>query len=240
MGPDLARRSDPAGADVSGSRSSALVVASRLTPSWGTLVQLLTTARSYPAASCNRPVGEYRRLVGMTISPNRSSLLIDTINGRGHVMGTTGTQDSPLHVDQHNEGGAVVVRAAGEVDLGTAHTLIKYLTSAAEEVTPPAPVVADLREIQFFGSQGLAALVTAQQQCQQHHTALRLLVGPTVRRTLDITGMVDVLTICPTLTDALHPPDDPMNHVDVAVEGAERLSERGWCLGLVGGGEGTE
>ena len=72
--------------------------------------------------------------------------------------------DDRLHVDQRSEGTAVVLRAVGEVDGSTAPILAKHLTRAAETVTPPGPVVADFRELEFFGSTAISVLLVAHQQ----------------------------------------------------------------------------
>jgi anti-anti-sigma factor len=111
--------------------------------------------------------------------------------------------DDRLHVDHRVEGTAVVVRAVGEVDMFTAPVLAKQLTRAAEVVTPPAPLVADFRELRFFGSSGISALLVAYQQCQRQSVPLRVVAGPAVTRRLGMVGVLDVLMICPTLTDAL-------------------------------------
>jgi len=114
-----------------------------------------------------------------------------------------GRQNGLLHVERRSEGTAVVVRAVGEVDMHTAPLLDDHLTVATELATPPAPVVADLRDVHFFDSKGIAALIGAQQRCQQQNTGLRVLVSTPVMRPIAVLGMTDVFTLCPTLTAAL-------------------------------------
>lgn len=115
----------------------------------------------------------------------------------------THSQDFHLHVDQRVEGNAVIVRAVGEVDMLSVPVLAEQLTLAAETATPPGPVVADLREVVFFGSNGISALLVAQDECKQHDVAFRVLGTRIVTHPLDVTGASAALRISPTLTDAL-------------------------------------
>jgi anti-anti-sigma factor len=112
-------------------------------------------------------------------------------------------QNGPLHVERRREGTAVVVRVVGEVDVHTAPLLDEHLTVATELATPPAPVVADLRDVHFFGSKGIAALIGAQHRCQQQRTALRVLVSTPVLRPITVLGMTDTFALYPSLTAAL-------------------------------------
>jgi anti-sigma B factor antagonist len=112
-----------------------------------------------------------------------------------------------LHIERRIEGKAVVVRAAGEVDVTTSSLLRDQLKLAAALATPPAPVVADLRDVEFCGSEGVAVLVEAAQRCQQQHAELRLIAGSAVLRPLDVLGLQDVFTLWPTLDAALDTAD---------------------------------
>lgn len=118
-------------------------------------------------------------------------------------MQTSPSPGGALQVEWRLDGPAVIVSAVGEVDMDTAPILTEHITRAAGEATPPAPVVADLRGVQFFGSSGIAALLTAHHYCARRNTGLRVLATPLVTRPLEITGAHQVLTICPTLTAAL-------------------------------------
>lgn len=97
----------------------------------------------------------------------------------------------------------MVVRAVGDVDMVTAPVLAKELAHAAETVTPPALIVADLREVRFFGSSGIATLIVAHRQCQERRVTLRVVAGPSLTKRLTMSGLVGYLTICLTLTEAL-------------------------------------
>ncbi|HEX6353427.1 STAS domain-containing protein [Actinophytocola sp.] len=113
-------------------------------------------------------------------------------------------QRSYLRVDRRSEGRAVVVRVIGEVDVDTVPLLDDQLCIATDLAIPPAPVIADLRDVHFFGSKGIAALVGAQQRCQRRRTALRVLVSAPVMRPISVLGLTDEFTLCRTLTAALH------------------------------------
>lgn len=118
-------------------------------------------------------------------------------------MSSTEAPDDRLHVDQRAEGSAVVVHAVGDVDMATAPILTQQLAHAAEVVTPPALIVADLREIQFFGSSGISVLIVAHQRCHNRGVVLRLVVGPVIMQRITIFGMQDLLTISATFAEAL-------------------------------------
>lgn len=122
-------------------------------------------------------------------------------------MSPTDLPDDDLHVDQRVEGTAVVVRAAGDVDMATAPVLAKELAHAAETDTPPALIVADLREVQFFDSSGVGTLILTHQQCQKRNITLRVVAGPSLTKRLNASGLAGYLTICLTLTEALDSSD---------------------------------
>lgn len=112
-----------------------------------------------------------------------------------------------LHIERRIEGNAVVVRVAGEVDVTTASLLRDQLKIASALATPPAPVVADLHEVGFCGSEGVAVLVEAAQRCRQQHAELRLIASGSVLRPLGVLGLRDAFTLWPTLDAALDTAD---------------------------------
>lgn len=118
-------------------------------------------------------------------------------------MSPTDLPNDDLRIDQRAEGTAVVVRAAGDIDMATAPLLAKELTHATHTITPPTLIIADLREVQFFGSSGIGTLILAHQQCQKRNITLRLVAGPSLTKRLDISGLTGFLTIYLTLTEAL-------------------------------------
>lgn len=94
--------------------------------------------------------------------------------------------------------GVPVVAVAGEVDIATAPLLRAELTTQLAQ--SPVVLVVDLREVTFFDSSGIGALLAA------HHRAADLRVvadRPAVLRTLHFSGMDTVFRVHPTLEDAL-------------------------------------
>jgi len=117
-------------------------------------------------------------------------------------------QPPPAHhadfqIEHRSLGPAVIVRAVGRVDTDTAPLLIEHVTRATHQATPPGPVVVDLREVHIFGFRGIAALLEAHHHCQQRQFDLRVLAAYSVTRPVQVSDADKVLTICPTLTEAL-------------------------------------
>jgi anti-anti-sigma factor len=109
-----------------------------------------------------------------------------------------------LHVYQRLEGLAVVLRTTGEIDMSTAPVLADELETALVSATAPAPVVADLSEVTFLSSAGLAVLLDARERCAHEGTPLRLVAtGRPVLRSLEIAGLLTLLPVYPTVTEAL-------------------------------------
>ncbi|HWN34769.1 MAG TPA: STAS domain-containing protein [Pseudonocardia sp.] len=95
-----------------------------------------------------------------------------------------------LRITPVDAGGAVVVTAAGEVDLVTGPKLRAALAELLERPAP-TPVVVDLTTVTFLGSTGIAVLVDAHWQAVQLPVPLKIVVtrdGP-VHRTLRTTGV---------------------------------------------------
>ncbi|MFC4003266.1 STAS domain-containing protein [Prauserella oleivorans] len=91
---------------------------------------------------------------------------------------------------------AFIVRAKGEIDLGTVGQLDSALDAACDKVTPPMSVVADLTGITFLASSGLSSLVRTHERCAEQGTPLRVLVGNrSVRRGFEVTGLDQMLDI---------------------------------------------
>lgn len=108
-----------------------------------------------------------------------------------------------LHVAQRREGAAVVVCAEGEIDTVTAPVLVQQFVLAIENAVPPGPIVADLRDVEFFDARGIAVLVDTARVCLREHTTLHVVPGRAVSRTLALVDAHKELTVCPTLATAL-------------------------------------
>jgi anti-sigma B factor antagonist len=97
----------------------------------------------------------------------------------------------------------LVVRVAGEVDLRTAPQLEKALDETLEQMTG-GRVVVDLADVFFLGSPGLAVLAKAAAKADQQSCQLRIVVGinPLVRRSIEVTGLDQVLVLCVNVVEA--------------------------------------
>jgi anti-sigma B factor antagonist len=95
-----------------------------------------------------------------------------------------------LRITPVDAGGAVVVTAAGEVDLASGPKLRAALSDLLEGPAP-VPVVVDLTTVDFLGSTGIAVLVDAHWQAVQLHVPLKIVVvaDGSVHRTLRTTGV---------------------------------------------------
>ncbi|MDQ3403285.1 MAG: STAS domain-containing protein [Actinomycetota bacterium] len=99
-------------------------------------------------------------------------------------------------------GGAVVVTPSGEIDLLTAPRLAEgFRTALGPETTV---IVVDLGAVTFFGSAGVAELVGVAERTAERDVPLRIVTGSSVvERVLQISGMVRVLDLRPSVAEAL-------------------------------------
>ncbi len=104
--------------------------------------------------------------------------------------------DRVFAVETTRSAGSCVLTVTGDVDAVSAPALRRLLLEALGE--PDATdVLLDLRRVTFLDSAGLTALVVADRTARDTGRTLRLRCGTAraVRRPLDITGLVAVLTI---------------------------------------------
>ena len=107
-----------------------------------------------------------------------------------------------LRVTPHHSGGAVMLAAAGEVDLLSAPVLSEAITTALAGA--PALLVVDLTEVSFLASIGITVLLEARRTAGEG-TRVRV-VAPehgVVNRTLQLTGLHEALAVTTTRDDAL-------------------------------------
>lgn len=101
-----------------------------------------------------------------------------------------------LTVDTTVVGDAVVVRAAGEIDLHTAPLLDEPVREAVESSSPR--VVVDLSQADYLDSTGLAVLVSAHKQLLAAGRSLVLRTSqPRVLRLLGLAGLTRLMTVEP-------------------------------------------
>ncbi|GAA4747349.1 hypothetical protein GCM10023199_28260 [Actinomycetospora chibensis] len=111
----------------------------------------------------------------------------------------------------HPRPGAVLVRAHGEVDLGTVEDLRAVLERAGREPHPdtdrePDHLVWDLDGITFLSAAGVGALAEAGDAARRRGADVHLIASTRpVRRVLCLCGLDEELPIAPRLVDSLSP-----------------------------------
>jgi anti-sigma B factor antagonist len=108
-----------------------------------------------------------------------------------------------LHIDLSTatDGRTLIFRLRGSFDIATAPSVRAALTDASDE---KRDVVVDLTGLEFLDSTGLGALIGAHRRATEGGGSLRLIAseGP-ILRLLNITGLIRVLAVYPSLEDAL-------------------------------------
>jgi anti-sigma B factor antagonist len=99
---------------------------------------------------------------------------------------------------------AVVVTAAGEVDISSAPRLHEALLAAIRR-PDTSVVVFDARGLTFLGSRGLAALIRALEETVRRGTSFRVVISPRspVYRVIEITGVDKEIARYETVEEAL-------------------------------------
>jgi anti-sigma B factor antagonist len=112
-----------------------------------------------------------------------------------------------LTVTEEQTADAHILSVRGEIDLSTASSLEQAVVTAVDQAAH-AVVVLDLSGVDFLSSAGISALLKAKQYGDDRNTALRLVVpeGGVMRRSLQITGLLDILPIFPSRPDAMRGP----------------------------------
>ncbi|CAM3588179.1 STAS domain-containing protein [Kibdelosporangium persicum] len=103
-------------------------------------------------------------------------------------------------VEQREE--TVVISVSGAIDLATQATFAETIQRAFQG--DEQAVVIDLTGVTFLASPGLAVLVEAQENAMRAQKDLRVAVGnDTVKRSIEITGLAQILSLAPDLRAAL-------------------------------------
>jgi len=101
--------------------------------------------------------------------------------------------DPEFSVNVTTENSTEFVAVTGDVDLATVGVLRAELTGALER---GEKVVLDLREVSFMDTQGLAAVIEAQQASAASGTRFVVVRAPaTVHRLFDMIGLSERLTV---------------------------------------------
>ena len=96
-------------------------------------------------------------------------------------------------IRQEDREGRYRLVLTGELDMAAAEQLeaavTRLCTAGALEIE------LDLRQLTFIDSQGLRAIIAAQEACATHHAAFFLIRGdhPAQRRLFEVTGLLDAL-----------------------------------------------
>lgn len=102
--------------------------------------------------------------------------------------------DGTLVVRSLENDGSRVVAFAGELDLANAGTAERALQSSLED--PSAPVIVDMRELEFIDSTGIALLVSALSRNEGgDRVSFIPSDSPAVTRVLELTGLAERLPL---------------------------------------------
>jgi anti-sigma B factor antagonist len=110
-------------------------------------------------------------------------------------------EDLSIHV--HSLGGMNVFELTGSLDIATSPTVRASLIEASER--GDHRIIVDLTRVEFLDSTGLGALIGAQRRATEFGGDVRLVVKEgQILRLLRITGLLRVLSVYPTLDDAIN------------------------------------
>src|SRR4051812_32656061 len=105
---------------------------------------------------------------------------------------TDGAMDSRIHL----------VAPQGEIDLATANELKNSLLDAIE--TNARCLIVDLSDVSFVDSTGLGVLLFVQRRMEASGGRIVTVCGdPLVRRIFEVTGVMSVLSVVETRSDAV-------------------------------------
>jgi anti-anti-sigma factor len=95
----------------------------------------------------------------------------------------------------------MVLKVAGDIGLATAPQLTEVAVAILDR--RPRMMVVDMSRVSFLASAGLAALVELQRRSAADVAFRVVAAGSTVVRPLTLSGLDTLITVRPTLTDAL-------------------------------------
>src|SRR3954468_6184887 len=105
------------------------------------------------------------------------------------------------HSEESDAAGRVVMHLSGELDMFISPSLSARFHQLAEDGTHD--VVVDLSDARFIDTTVLETFVTAQQELQSHKHALAVVADkPYARRTFELTGLDQTLSVCSTRDEA--------------------------------------
>ncbi|GHF60776.1 anti-anti-sigma factor [Amycolatopsis bartoniae] len=95
----------------------------------------------------------------------------------------------------------VVLSVAGDLDMLTSPQLSESLQKLLER--SPRRIVVDLTKVDFLGSAGLAALVTAHERVESRESLRIVASARETQRAFQMTGLDELLALYPTAEAAL-------------------------------------
>lgn len=116
------------------------------------------------------------------------------------------SNETPQVIRVERDGSAAIVHVAGEIDLSNAPMLGESITAELKE--SPSLLIVDLTKVSFLASAGLNELIVAGEKAEPLTTLRVVATDRTILRTLNLTGLDNVLAIFPTVDDALANPVD--------------------------------
>ena len=137
-----------------------------------------------------------RRLWGLPAAPHRVRA---TFRSASRPSADNGRDKLALSITR--DAGVVLATVSGEIDLTTARTFTQHLESAL--AGPPAAVIADLGQVAFLSSSGLAALQIFAHAANSAGVSFCLVSAQrTILRHLRLTALDRDMTIKPTVAEA--------------------------------------
>ena len=106
-----------------------------------------------------------------------------------------------LIVGVESHGDAMVLKVAGDIGLATAPQLTEVALAILDR--KPHTMIVDMSRVSFLASAGLAALVELHRRAAEEVRFRVVAAGSTVVRPLSLSGLDTLITVRPTLTDAL-------------------------------------
>ena len=97
-------------------------------------------------------------------------------------------------------GNAVVLAAAGELDMVTAPQFEEHVGRVLER--RPAALIVDLTRVDFLGSVGIGILMHAHNECGTAMAYAVVADGPATSRPMHLLAVDEVIDVYPTMTDA--------------------------------------
>jgi anti-sigma B factor antagonist len=108
----------------------------------------------------------------------------------------------PLELTERDDGDAVVLAAAGIVDMAAAPALADRVGAILRR--RPDTLVVDFTGVTFLATAGMSVLMEANRKCMELSIPFRVVSqGPVTAKPMELLGIDDLLDIFPTLDDAL-------------------------------------